>query len=191
MKDFVEVLQKLLPWAAGLPLAPKIVISVIIFSCATLLLLLIWAPTQQVSQSTLEATHVNATKVAISTGSVSPTPAQDNISEKDDWRKNVKTMYEAANAISYDSTSRNKALHDVVTTSLRFNDYGFAIKVAQEISYDSTVTNNTLEEIVKHSCNNQEYDFANKAADLISYDSTKKNKNKKMILDAISGNLTK
>jgi hypothetical protein len=51
MKDFIEGIQKLLPWLAGLQAAPKIVISIIIVLAAAFILLLIWSPTSQTKEN--------------------------------------------------------------------------------------------------------------------------------------------
>lgn len=42
--ELIEGLQKLLPWAANLPIVPKIVLSVILVLFTVLVLLLIWYP---------------------------------------------------------------------------------------------------------------------------------------------------
>jgi len=42
--DWIETLQKLVPWVSGLPIVPKIAISGIVFIIAALLLLMIWTP---------------------------------------------------------------------------------------------------------------------------------------------------
>ena len=59
MKNFIEGLQKLLPWLAGLPVTPKIVISVIILLAATFILLLIWSPTTQIKETRNAAVPLN------------------------------------------------------------------------------------------------------------------------------------
>ena len=49
MKDMIEIIQKLLPWIAGLSTAPKLVISAIVVLLAALLLILMWKPSHQLS----------------------------------------------------------------------------------------------------------------------------------------------
>lgn len=51
MKDFIEGFQKLLPWLAGLQMAPKIVVSIIIILFAMFILLLIWSPITQTKEN--------------------------------------------------------------------------------------------------------------------------------------------
>lgn len=51
MKDFIEGVQKLLPWLASLQMAPKIVISIIIILFAIFILLLIWSPITQTKEN--------------------------------------------------------------------------------------------------------------------------------------------
>ena len=51
MKNFIEGLQNLLPWLAGLQLAPKIVVSIIILLSAMFFLLLIWSPTTETKET--------------------------------------------------------------------------------------------------------------------------------------------
>jgi hypothetical protein len=84
MKDFIEGLQKLLPFLAGLPFAPKIVISFIILLAAAFILLLMWSPTQTKEDR-------NTTSAAISTLSVKNIVDSINKAapfQKDDIEKN-------------------------------------------------------------------------------------------------------
>jgi len=46
MKEAIEQLQKLVPWAADLPMVPKIIVTVILILIPSLLLVLIWTPTE-------------------------------------------------------------------------------------------------------------------------------------------------
>jgi TRAP-type mannitol/chloroaromatic compound transport system substrate-binding protein len=192
MKDFIEGLQKLLPWIAGLQFAPKVIISIIIILSATLILLLIWTPSTQrnatENKNKTISENAESSKVAAPHEKQTTMPDLKN-SMEEDWRKKLNEMYDAAKAISDDTSARNKALEEVCKEALRFKDYDFAIKIAFDISNDLSLRNTTLEEIVKHACSNQEFDSANKAAELIADDMAKKNENKKRILDAIKGNL--
>jgi hypothetical protein len=42
--DFIKSLQESIPWVQGLPLVPKIIISLIVVAIASLFLLLVWFP---------------------------------------------------------------------------------------------------------------------------------------------------
>ena len=53
MKELVEAIQRLLPWLAGLPLAPKLAVSLIVVVFAALLLMLIWTPAHEEKPSQL------------------------------------------------------------------------------------------------------------------------------------------
>ena len=57
MKDVLEALQRLVPWLAGLTLAPKLIVSVIVLSLAALVLVLIWTPPAK-EQSSLSVADV-------------------------------------------------------------------------------------------------------------------------------------
>lgn len=52
--ELVEQLQKLIPWAAGLPLVPKMLVSLVIASVAALLLAVIWTTPSQEEVKSLE-----------------------------------------------------------------------------------------------------------------------------------------
>ncbi len=53
--EFIESLQKLIPWAANLPIAPKLLVSLIMVALTTLVLLLIW--TKPVSDEPITDSH--------------------------------------------------------------------------------------------------------------------------------------
>jgi len=76
--DFIEALQKLLPWAAGLQLAPKIVISIIILLFATLFLLLIWSSPPDKSTSSDKKTGEKIAVESSGTQDTEYTPPKDS-----------------------------------------------------------------------------------------------------------------
>lgn len=53
--ELVEQLQKLAPWAADLPLAPKIILSLLIAGVAALFLTVIWSTPSAVEKKSVEA----------------------------------------------------------------------------------------------------------------------------------------
>jgi hypothetical protein len=61
MKDLLESLQKLVPWAAGLALAPKLLISFIVLALAAFALVLIWTPAKNDSPPVGIDVHDRAT----------------------------------------------------------------------------------------------------------------------------------
>jgi hypothetical protein len=68
MKDFIEGIQKLLPWLAGLQSAPKIIISIIIILAAAFILILIWSPTTQIKEIRNPAVPPSQRKQNLDTG---------------------------------------------------------------------------------------------------------------------------
>ena len=72
MKDLIETLQKFLPWVAGLSIAPKIVISIIIVLLAILFLILIWQPSStQVEPGEIKVSESDNLKLHQLSGQIS------------------------------------------------------------------------------------------------------------------------
>jgi hypothetical protein len=51
--DSLKTVQELVPWLTGLPLIPKVIISVLIFGAAAFILVLVWTPPKETAVATI------------------------------------------------------------------------------------------------------------------------------------------
>jgi hypothetical protein len=186
MKDnIIDALQKLLPWAAGLPLAPKIMISIIVLSFATLILLLIWTPSEQ--QTTSDRTESNkdifkqATSSADKPDDSKPNYLNITISPKDkpNIESKIESLYTHAKALSL-SYERDSEIKKIIDYCMRHNRPDLAIIYVDDLSL-SLDRDSNYKKLLKHYIDTNQFSKAEKIVKNLTLSMDRDNYRKKII----------
>lgn len=167
MKDIIDALQKLLPWAAGLPLAPKIMISIIVLSFATLILLLIWTPSEQ--QTTSDRTESNKDIFKQATSSAD----KPNIESK------IESLYTRAKALSL-SYERDSEIKKIIDYCMGHNRPDVAIIYVDDLSL-SLDRDSNYKKLLEHYIDTNQFSKAEKIVKNLTLSMDRDNYRKKII----------
>ena len=146
MKDIFETLQKFFPWVAGLSLAPKIVISIIIILIAVFFLILIWQPKpERIEKSELNVSESEKIKSQQLSGQISyivvwrfssnrdgkitdrkfiPSLWIKNEGKQDVVIENIRLIFKKNDRLISEIYPENRIPLDAVNNPCEFHEYG-------------------------------------------------------------------